>query len=1006
MLWFSLSGPAAADTIIPCAGEIPKSAIADCSRLIDSGLFDQDTVSRTRVRRGIALIEAGDLDGALADFSRVIEHAPDSPEAFHCRGRVLGLKAEYDRAVSDLTRALELASGNASRPVCRLARVTGNHGEKGVDAADDAASGYPLAAIHISRAEIYEKMAQFRLALRDLGDAIAAAPDSAEAYRRRGAAYLETGRINQAIADLNKALERDPGNPRAYQNRGAAYARRRRYHRAFSDFSTAIVLDPALAEAYRGRGTIYGIYGQHVQSLADLSKMVALAPGDAAGHHLLGAAFMAAKRLDEAIAGFERALECDPSLARAHQDLGIALTESGNHAGAIDSLTRAIALDGKLTEAYRRRSESYRALGRETEAQDDLRMAEVEAAGGAARIGSIEEAYAARWADRKVERLSEHRAREHSGPSASTPRPAPGPADVKAVISVMRAREDSARTREPRDRQAEIELLTREGPIAQAEGRHGDAIALLNRLITLEPARAGSYHARGFALAAEGWIDEAIADYGSAIALNPDNTTFYIDRARAYEMVGRAHDALSDLSVAIGIDNDADARFARGRIHAVMEDHAAAWSDFDAVIRARPDFPGAHLARGIAAAHIGRHEEAILDLTRALTVQSESREERLSAYFHRAGSYHALGRHDEAILNYDNVAALSDNHMAALLGRAASREAQGDFERAIDDYSRAIRFEPSNAEAVYGRATAFTHMEDHDRALKDFDRALELNDRFAEAYQGRAYIHALDRQYDLAGSDYTRALTLKPDNADCHFSRGCIFAELGETEQALADYQRFIELNPEDAGAYFNRALLFETAGELDDALTDFRKVAELDPESADAHERIGSVLCEQHRFIDALQAFETALSLDAGNPELRQRASHCRRMIAGTPQQEENAQDTAAADAACASGRPPDTGEEAGGAFQSVRYAPAPKREADELAAALADADRAVRKNPKDARVYALRGFVHIRCGEWERALGDFRKSFSIDPELKAAHEGFERLGVRPRIAERPHLQ
>lgn len=1100
MLWFSLSGPAMADTVIPCAGEVSNSAIADCSRLIDSGLFDPDSVRRAHIRRGIAFLEAGDLDNALADFSWVIERTSGNAEAFHYRGRVLGLKTEYEQAISDLTKALEVGPRNALHPMRRLAQMTRNREDKDVAGVDDTPSKNPLATIHISRAEIYEKTAQFRLALKDLSDAIAIAPDNAEAHRRRGAIYLETGRINQAIADLSKAIELDPDNPLAYQNRGAAYARRRRYHRAFSDFGTAIVLDPTLAEAYRGRGTIYGIHSQHAQALTDFSKMAALAPDDPSAHHLRGTAFMAMKRMEEAIAEFERALECDPSLAQGHQSLGIAYVECGNHAQAIEAFTRAIELDGKLIEAYRRRSEAYRALGRETEADDDLRMAEVETVGGSERVKSIEDAHEKQQAESQVEQQPKRR--ETQPPKASAP--APKSVDVEAVVSVIPVREDVVRRQPPVDKQAEIERLTREGMLAQAEGRHGDAIALLNQVIKLEPARAGSFHARGLALAAEGWIDEAIADYSKAIELNPANATFYIDRARSYEMVGRAHDALSDLGTAIKIDNDADARFARGQIHAGLENHAAAWSDFDAVIRARSDFPGAHLARGIAAAHIERHEEAILDLTHALTEQSESRDERLSAYFHRAGAYHALGRHDEAILNFDNVVALSNNHMAALLGRAASREAQGDLERAVDDYSKAISFEPSNAEAIYGRATAFTHMEDYARALKDFDRALDLNDQFAEAYQGRAYIHALDQQYDRAKSDYTKALTLKPDDADCHFSRGCIFAELDETENALADYQRSIDLNPEDVGAYFNRALLLETAEELDDALTDFRKVVELDPENADAHERIGSVLCEQDKFVEALQAFEIALSLDPGNLELKQRRSHCQRVISGTMQQGEaaqtklkkdvgstsqpvngssgrepqretrRAQDTAArpelpkspvrtspepadgrqasvpvspspaqdqiqdpaampasvpkvvadsdvmlddrddagapdaavagmvAEAAPAEG----TGVTAGSVSGSDRERRAPAREEDELALALADADRAIKKNPKDARAYALRGFVHIRRGEWERALGDFRKSFSIDPELEAAHQGFERLGVRPWIAGSPHLQ
>ena len=141
--------------------------------------------------RGLAYFYEGDYDRAIADFDKAIELKPDDAVAYNNRGNAYADKGKYDRAIADFDKAIELK------------------------------------------------------------------PDDAVAYNNRGAAYFKKGDHDQAIADFNKATDIDLDDAVAYNNRGNAYADKGGYDEAISDFNKAIALKPYLAEAYCNRGSAY-----------------------------------------------------------------------------------------------------------------------------------------------------------------------------------------------------------------------------------------------------------------------------------------------------------------------------------------------------------------------------------------------------------------------------------------------------------------------------------------------------------------------------------------------------------------------------------------------------------------------------------------------------------------------------------------------------------------------------------------------------------------------------
>ena len=60
---------------------------------------------------------AGDTDSAIADYTKVIQMAPDNASAYDNRGRAYASKGDYTHAVEDVTKAHELMAKATAQPI-------------------------------------------------------------------------------------------------------------------------------------------------------------------------------------------------------------------------------------------------------------------------------------------------------------------------------------------------------------------------------------------------------------------------------------------------------------------------------------------------------------------------------------------------------------------------------------------------------------------------------------------------------------------------------------------------------------------------------------------------------------------------------------------------------------------------------------------------------------------------------------------------------------------------
>ena len=139
------------------------------------------------IAKGVEYGRQGNYDAAIAELTRAIELKPKSSMAYWNRGIAYYYKKNLDQAISDYTKAIKLDR------------------------------------------------------------------NSIEAYYERSRAYAEKGAYSQASSDLQKVLELDPENIPALNAQGNIFAKQGVYKAALMSYAQVILIEPNNAEAYYNR---------------------------------------------------------------------------------------------------------------------------------------------------------------------------------------------------------------------------------------------------------------------------------------------------------------------------------------------------------------------------------------------------------------------------------------------------------------------------------------------------------------------------------------------------------------------------------------------------------------------------------------------------------------------------------------------------------------------------------------------------------------------------------
>jgi serine/threonine protein kinase/regulator of sirC expression with transglutaminase-like and TPR domain len=228
------------------------------------------------------LFEKGAIDDAMAEYSRMIDLAPNDPASWIARGERYDSLGKFEKAVTDLSKAIETNPQSVKAWESRgVAYVHHRDFDKGFADLNKALKLDPNAPyVWRERGRVYRDQGEHQKAIADFTRAIELNPTSFVSWEDRGTAYYLLRKYHEALADLNKAVELNPGRWLIYWDRGGTLMRLHQFEKARADFSRVIELDPDVPEARRARAATYLNLGQWDQAAADIARWLETRPGD------------------------------------------------------------------------------------------------------------------------------------------------------------------------------------------------------------------------------------------------------------------------------------------------------------------------------------------------------------------------------------------------------------------------------------------------------------------------------------------------------------------------------------------------------------------------------------------------------------------------------------------------------------------------------------------------------------------------------------------------------
>jgi predicted O-linked N-acetylglucosamine transferase (SPINDLY family) len=301
--------------------------------------------------------------------------------------------------------------------------------------------------------------------------------------------------------------------------------------------------------------------------------------------------------------------------------------------------------------------------------------------------------------------------------------------------------------------------------------------------------------------------------------VNRNNLQALLDKAIAHQHAGENDEAKALFAQALKLDsNNAVALYSLSAIESTQGDYGQALVHIEKVVVSSPKFAQAHLAYSVILFNLGRMDEALKAVQKALKVeptlpgaQAHLETVRLAHASHGGGN-----------------ATPSNPQVVALNTQAIALQGAGQHAEAEALLRQALALDGKNFLTLYSLGVARSAQMDSPGALGFFSQACEAS----------------------------------PHLPLGHFAKAKTLHDLGLAEDALAVYDQAIAADPHYMEAYTNKAALLQAMNRHHDALLCLTAATDINPDHVRALEGQGQLLGQYKQYTLATQAFAHALQV------------------------------------------------------------------------------------------------------------------------------------------------
>lgn len=269
---------------------------------------------------------------------RIIDD-PEDAEAYEARGRIFYNAGDFDSAIADFTKVIELGRGS---------ELTYWH----------RGYSYKQRGLMEESFQDYTKSLELK--------------ETALAYNNRGVIYFDRGAYKSAIEDYERAIELGPDCSLYHNNCAQAYYCLEQYDRVLEHCAKAVSLGSPTASTYNYLGNTFWKKGEYEKALDGYNEALKRDPNYAAAVNGLGLAYERLGQEKRALTEYRRAAKLDPAEPAYHANEAEMLRRAGRFKEAVTSCNRALKTNPEYRRAYWIRAKAYEGQGQTAKAERDM----------------------------------------------------------------------------------------------------------------------------------------------------------------------------------------------------------------------------------------------------------------------------------------------------------------------------------------------------------------------------------------------------------------------------------------------------------------------------------------------------------------------------------------------------------------------------------------------------------------------------------------------------------
>jgi len=310
----------------------------------------------------------------------------------------------------------------------------------------------------------------------------------------------------------------------------------------------------------------------------------------------------------------------------------------------------------------------------------------------------------------------------------------------------------------------------------------------------------------------------------------------------------------------------ADADYRAGADALTHNDLNAALDDFQKVVRLAPAAEQGHSALGAVLVRVGRLNEGIRELEKALAIQPGD----ASAQLNLADAYEQGGQAAKAVPLFQKLEAASRSGKqeltpGALAAYGRALAAIGQVRPAIVRMKEAAARDSRTVEFQDELGTLYTRLADWPDAKQAFTAAIAINPEYATAHLHLGLtLNALGQPGGL--DELTKADELEPRNAVVALELGKALADAGQDEPALPLLRQAYKLDAGSTEAAYQLGLVLSRLDRVEEAIPLLQRAADANPKRAEVLTNLGMALCLGQKAKDAIPYLQRAVALEPNN--------------------------------------------------------------------------------------------------------------------------------------------